>query len=68
MESSNPHLLYFLGEATVTLEDIEKILLLSLVGHRLSWLIMLVEGSKDIIKQLYKGNGGCNASPCNKHS
>lgn len=49
-------------------EDIEKILLLPLVGHRLSWLIMLVEGSEDIIKQLCKGYEGCNASPCNKHS
>ena len=52
----------------VTLEDVEKILLLPLVGCERSWPIMLVEVSEDIIEQLYTGYGGCDAPPCNKHS
>ena len=52
----------------VTLEDVEKILLLPLVGCERSWPIMLVEVSEDIIEQLYTGYGGRDAPPCNKHS
>nr|POE80492.1 hypothetical protein CFP56_25205 [Quercus suber] len=56
------------GEAIVTLEDVEKILLLPLVGCKWPWPIVLVEGSEGIIKQLYTGYGGRDAPPCNKHS
>ena len=56
------------GEATVTLEDVEKILLLLLVGCRRPWPIVLAEGSEGIIEQLYVGFSGHHAPPCNKHS
>ena len=56
------------GEATVTLKDVEKILLLLLVGCKQPWPIVLVEGSEGIIEQLYTGYGGHDAPPCNKHS
>ncbi|KAK9987050.1 hypothetical protein SO802_032001 [Lithocarpus litseifolius] len=51
------------SEATITLEDIEKILLLPLVGCRRLWSIMSVEGSEGIIEQLYTGYGGRDVPP-----
>lgn len=67
--NSATHTFFFAcGKATVTLEDVEKILLLPLVGCRRPWPIMSVEGSEGIIGQLYTGYGGCDAPPCNKHS
>ena len=56
------------GEATITLEDVEKILLLPLVGCRWPWLIVSIEGSEGIIEQLCTGYGGRDVLPCNKHS
>ena len=67
--NSATHMFFFAwGEATVTLEDVDKILLLSLVGCKQPWPIVLVEGSEGIIEQLYIGYGGRDAPPCNKHS
>jgi len=56
------------GEATITLEDVKKILLLPLVGCRRPWPIVSVQGSEGIIEQLYTGYGGRDVPPCNKHS
>ncbi|KAK7838253.1 hypothetical protein CFP56_020067 [Quercus suber] len=56
------------GEATITSEDVEKILLLPLVGCKWPWSIVSVEGSEGIIKQLYTSYGGRDVPPCNKHS
>ena len=52
----------------VTLEDVEIFLLFLLVDCKQPWPIVLVEGSEDIIEQLYTGYGGRDAPPCNKHS
>ena len=67
--NSATHTFFFAqGKATVTLKDVEKILLLLLVGCKQPWPIVLVEGSEGIIEQLYTGYGGHDAPPCNKHS
>ena len=60
--------LFAWGETIVTLEDVEKILLLPLVGCRWPWLMVSIEGSEGIIEQLYMGYGGRDVPPCNKHS
>lgn len=38
------------------------------MGCKQPWPVVLVEGSEDIIEQLYTGYSGCDAPPCNKHS
>ena len=67
--NSATHTFFFAwGKATITLEDVEKILLLPLVGCRRPWPIVSVEWSESIIEQLYTSYGGCDVPPCNKHS
>ena len=67
--NSATHTFFFAwGEATINLEDVEKILLLPLVGCKWPWPIVLVEGSEGIIEELYTGYSGCDAPSCNKHS
>jgi len=67
--NSATHTFFFAwGEGTVTLEDVEKILLLPLVGYKRPWPIVPVEGSEGIIEQLYTDHGGRDVRPCKTHS